>query len=110
MKLDRSMSGACAAATLAVVLACFACGCGAASTSAARSPAQEAALDERTATTQLMSAQLAGPAPKVGRAHLTVEQDEAGDPATGLAERLGAPKEARRSDGSRARGHFGTSK
>ena len=60
MKLDHSMSGACAAATLAVALACFACGCSSSAARVASSPAQQqAALDGRTATTQLMSAQLA---------------------------------------------------
>ena len=111
MKLDHSMSGACAAATLAVALACFACGCSSSAACVASSPAQQqAALDGRTATTQLMSAQLAGPAPRVGRAHLAVEQGETGDTATDLADELNAPKEARRSDGSRRSGGFGTSK
>lgn len=106
MKLDRLLSGACAA--VAVALACLACGCSSTATRAPNSAAQQAALDERTATTELMSAQLSGPAPRVGKAHLAIEED--GATAEGGAEELSAPKEARRSDGSRRSGHFGTSK
>ena len=105
MKLDRLMSGASAA--VAVAAACLAFGCSSSATRAPNSAAQQAMLDERTATTELMSAQLAGPAPKVGKAHLAVE-DEGN--ATDATEELSAPKEARRSDGSRRGGHFGTSK
>jgi hypothetical protein len=100
MKLDRLLSGACAA----VVASLFVCGC-ASSTTPANSAAQLAALDGRTGTTELMSAQLAGPAPKVGKAHLDVE-----DTASGADDELTAPKEARGSDGSRRGGNFGSSK
>lgn len=105
MKLDRLMSGVCAAAVVAVLLACG--GCASSTTRAAASAAQQAALDEQTATTELMSAQLAGPAPKVGKSHLAVDEDE---DTSDAPDDLRAPKEARRSDGSRRGGHFGTSK
>jgi hypothetical protein len=105
MKLDRLVSGVCAAAAVASLLAC---GCSSSTTLAAKTTAQQqAALEGRIATTELMSAQLAGPAPKVGKAHLAVEDD------TDVAEasdELGAPKEARRSDTARRGGDFGTTK
>lgn len=109
MKLDRLMSGVSAAIAVASLLAC---GCSSTATRAANSAAQQAMLDERTATTQLMSAQVAGPAPKVGKSHVALEglgADET-DSASDTADELGAPKDARRSDGSRRGGHFGTSK
>jgi hypothetical protein len=97
MKLVRLMSGVLAATAVAL-----ACGC---STSPAPAPrtAQNSASQvdpNLSGTTNLMSAELAGPAPKVGvgTAHLTND------------DQLDAPKEVRRSDGSRRGGGFGSSK
>ena len=111
MKLERLVSGVCAAVAVASLLAC---GCSSSTAVAAprarsaNSAAQEqAALEGRIATTQLMSAQMAGPAPKVGKAHLTVEEDT---DAVDAADELGAPKQARREGRARAHGHFGTTK
>jgi len=100
MKLDRLMSGVFAAAAVAL-----ACGCSASSAPAprtAQNSAQHGQVDPNvTGTTNIMSAELAGPAPKVGvgKAHLTDDDDS-----------LDAPKEVRRSDGSRRGGGFGSSK
>ena len=101
MKLDRLMSGAFAAAAVAL-----ACGCS--STSAISAPAKLAQATPQSelalttgGTTSLMSAQIPGPAPKVGKAHLAVD-DELGD--------QDAPKDARHSDGSRRGGGFGSAK
>jgi len=102
MKLVRWMSGACVALAVASLL-----GCSNSSSLAAKSAQKQTALDERVATTELMSAQLAGPAPKVGKSHLAVD-DESDDTAT--SDELGAPKDGRPSDGSRCSGHFGTMK
>ena len=61
-----------------------------------------------------MSAQLAGPAPKVGKARLA--GDDLAQPAdlesgsTSTSGELDGPKEARRSDGSHRSGGFGSSK
>jgi hypothetical protein len=102
MKLNQMMSGACAAVVVASLLGCS-------SSSRAPMTAQsEAALDGRVATTQLMSAQLAAPAPKVGKSHLVVDDEETA-PAPRSNE-LGAPKDGRPSDGSRCSGHFGSTK
>jgi len=99
MKLDRLMSGVFAAAAVAL-----ACGCSASSAPAprtAQNSAQQAQVDPNiTGTTNIMSAELAGPAPKVGKAHLANDDDDS----------LDAPKEVRRSDGSRRGGGFGSSK
>jgi hypothetical protein len=103
MKLDRLTSSVCAAVAVASMLAC---GCSSSAARAAKSAQQQAALEGRTATTELMSAQLAGPAPKVGKAHLAVEEED----GTDAADELGAPKEARRSESLRHGGHFGTIK
>ena len=103
MKLVRLMSGACAAFAVASLL-----GCSSSSSLAAKSAQKPAALDERVATTELMSAQLAGPAPKVGKTH-RVADDESGEAAT-TSDELGAPKDGRPSDGSHRSGHFGTRK
>ncbi len=71
----------------------------------------QAAVSNATGTTQLMSAQLAGPAPKVGKSHLAVDpEDDSAGSAGPAADALGAPKEARRSDRTRPGGHFGSSK
>lgn len=72
-------------------------------------PAPKAASASQTATTNLMSAQLPGPAPRVGKAHLASD-DEIEALSTNPSDE-NAPKEARRSDGSRRRaGSFGTTK
>lgn len=104
MKLDRLMSGVLAAAAVAL-----ACGCNSTASLAAPAPrtaqnsvSQQQAVDPNVSgTTSLMSAELSGPAPKVGvgKAHLADDDDQ-----------LDAPKEARRSDGSRRGGGFGSSK
>jgi hypothetical protein len=99
------------------VLACaLACGCSAgtqAAQPAATPSARAAVAPETPSTTQLMFAELPGPAPKVGKAHLVLGDDLDGastsEPTTDSDE-LGSPKEARRSDGSRRGGHFGTTK
>jgi hypothetical protein len=61
-----------------------------------------------------MSAQLAGPAPRVGKSHLVVDDLSNDDIESGSTNVSGsdldAPKEARRSDGSRRGGGFGSSK
>ena len=102
MKLDRLMSGVFAAAAVAL-----GCGC---STSLAPAPctaqnwAQHGQVDPNvTGTTNIMSAELAGPAPKVGVGKAHLANDEGGLD-------LDAPKEARLSDGSRRGGGFGSSK
>jgi hypothetical protein len=120
MKLRLSTSFAVAAS--AIVASVLACGCGA-STPAPVAPASGApAISAISATTQLMFADLASPqaqarpAPKVGKAHLVLGEDLESRGATSTSEPsldsddVGAPKEARRSDGSRRGGHFGTTK
>ena len=101
MKLDRFVSGALAAAAVALV-------CGCSSTPSAPRTAQNAgrsadatgAVDPNVSgTTNLMSAEIPGPAPKVGKAHLANDDDD-----------NDVPKDARRSDGSRRGGGFGSSK
>jgi hypothetical protein len=96
MKLDHRISSAVA---LVAGLA-WATGC------AGRSMVSPA-TDDRTATAQLLSAQiveagLPSAAPRVGKSHL-VDDDDVSDP-------LGAPKVSRASDGSRRTGNFGTAK
>jgi hypothetical protein len=102
MKLDRLLSGACAA----VVASLLVCGCASSTPEPANTPAKLAALDGRTGTTELMSAQLAGPAPRVGKAHLDVQEPVSEETSI----ELGAPKEGRGSDGSRRSGNFGSVK
>ncbi len=104
MKLNRKMSGACAALVVASLL-----GCSSSSSRAPKTAQSDAALDGRVATTELMSAQLAAPAPKVGKSHLVVDDEEAASVAPRSNE-LGAPKDGRPSDGSRCSGHFGSTK
>lgn len=113
MKLDRlTIVGAAAAAALA-------CGC---STTQSLSPPKSAmlgahtdavgdrAVSNTTGTTNLMSAQLLGPAPRVGKAHLAVDLDERNTDAAADSLDESAPKDVRRSDGSRRGGGFGASK
>jgi hypothetical protein len=95
MKLVRWMSGACAAVAVASLLGC--------SSSAGAPKAPTPALDARVATTELMSARLAAPAPRVGKTHRVLDDASAGSD-------LGAPKDGRPSDGSRCAGHFGALK
>ena len=101
MKLNRSVSG-----VLAVIAVALACGCSTTRlTHALNGPLtgqNPRAVDPNlTGTTNLMSAEMAGPAPKVGvsKAHLSNDYDT-----------LGSTKETRRDDGSRRGGGFGTSK
>lgn len=118
MKLDRlafSQSLSLGAALVATVA--LACGCSSSSMPSVRT-ASAAPLSAEAAniagTTNLMSAQLAGPAPKVGKAHLASDDlaqpaDLEGGSTNGVSE-LDGPKEARRSDGSHRSGGFGSSK
>lgn len=103
MKLDRS--------TMAMALAlAFACGCSATTSRPApyASYAPQAAVASNVAgTTNLMSAELPGPAPKVGKAHLAIDETAFDTDTTSNDE--STPKEARRSDGSHRGGSFGTS-
>lgn len=116
MKLDRlafSQSFGLGVALVATVA--LACGCS--SSIAPARTASAAPLSAEAAniagTTNLMSARLAGPTPKVGKAHLAVDElDVQGDIESGSTNggESDAPKEARRSDGSRRGGGFGSSK
>ena len=104
-----------------VATVALACGCSTSSMPGlhtARAATQEGRLSAEAAnvvgTTNLMSAQLAGPAPKVGKAHLAGDDfAQSGDiesGSTGSGNELDGPKEARRSDGSHRSGGFGSSK
>lgn len=111
MKLGRLVSGALTTAAV-VVAATFACGCSSTSTTSTTKTACAAQMSNEAASvpgmTNLMSAQIPGPAPKVGKSHLAIDEElEVGAPDT--SSDLNAPKEARRSDGSRRGGGFGTS-
>lgn len=115
MKLDCLTSGRTFAASLAAMslAAAFACGCSA--TTSSHAP-QSATVANVAGTTNLMSAELAGPAPRVGKAHSTLQRIDEADfdlDTTTLAASASAdesaPKEARRSDGSHRGGGFGTS-
>ena len=121
MKLDRLAAIALTSAAFAV----FGCGCSATASSAgspapaaprtatiydayAAQAAQAATVSNAVDTTNLMSAELnesARPAPRVGKAHLAIDESDALD-STDSDEN--APKEARRSDGSHRSGSFGT--
>ena len=109
MKLIRFASTTIAAAAVA-----FACGCSAPTlTAGLPKSAQAAPADPNvTGTTSIMSAQMAGPAPKVGKAHLAVDDEiEAAAASPGVTDdTTEAPKTARRSDGSRRGGGFGSTK
>lgn len=107
MKLDRWMSRALTTAAV-VVAATLACGCSSTTTTktAARAPMSNEAASV-PGTTNLMSAQVPGPAPRVGKSHLAI--DEGVEGATDSVSDVNAPKEPRRSDGSRRGGGFGTS-
>jgi len=102
MKLVAWTLGACAAVAVTGLLGCS-------STPAVRAP-QPASLNDAAGTTQLMSAELPAPAPRVGKSHLDVDADDDSDIIDSSPDKLGAPKAPRRSDGSRRGGHFGTSK
>jgi hypothetical protein len=103
MKLVRSMpANALAAMSLAALLFC---GC---SATTSRAPlTATASLSNVAGTTSLMSAEISGPAPRVGKSHLAIDEADSDVEATSSDE--SAPKEARRSDGSRRGGGFGTS-
>jgi hypothetical protein len=115
MKLDRlafSQSFGLGAALVATVA--LACGCSTSVPSVTRT-ASAAPLSAEAAsipgTTNLMSARLSGPAPRVGKAHLAVDELESSDDIESAStNESDAPKEARRSDGSRRGGGFGSSK
>jgi len=120
MKLDRLA----AIALTSALAAMFGCGCSATASSAG-SPASPAApstaiiydayaaqaqasadrVPNAVGTTNIMSAELNGPAPRVGKAHLAIDENDAFD---GADSDENAPKEARRSDGSHRSGSFGT--
>ena len=115
MKLDRLAFSQSIALVATVALAC---GCSTSSMPSVHT-ASAAPLSAEAAniagTTNLMSAQLAGPAPRVGKAHLAGDQlAQPGDiesvSTSGSGSELEAPKEARRSDGSHRSGGFGSSK
>lgn len=102
MKLVRSTPGsALAAMSLAALLFC---GCSATASQAPRT----ASLSNVAGTTSLMSAEISGPAPRVGKSHLAIDEADSDIDATTTSDE-GAPKQARRSDGSRRGGGFGTS-
>ncbi len=109
MKLNRWMTSAVAVTTVAL-----ACGCSSSAPMTAKAPMVPAI--EATGTTSLMSAELTAPAPRVGKSHLAVDADDVVDGNANASanangdDELAAPKEPRRSDGSRRGGHFGTSK
>lgn len=115
MKLDRFTSSQSFGLGVALVATvALACGCSSSVPSVTRT-ASAAPLSAEAAsipgTTNLMSARLAGPAPRVGKSHLVVDElDGADDIESGSTATSDAPKEARRSDGSRRGGGFGSSK
>lgn len=102
MKLVRSTPGSALAATSLAAL--LFCGCSA----TASQPPRTASLSNVAGTTSLMSAEISGPAPRVGKSHLAIDEADSDTDATTTSDE-GAPKEARRSDGSRRGGGFGTS-
>lgn len=108
MKLDRFSSVGLSGALLATVatVAAFACGCSA-TTAQAPQTAMSASAANVAGTTSLMSAELAAPAPRVGKSHLAVDAADFDTDTTNADE--SAPKEARRSDGSHRGGSFGMS-
>jgi hypothetical protein len=106
MKLDRWMSGALTTAAV-VAAAALACGCASTTKTTACAPMMSNEAARVPGTTNLMSAQMPGPAPKVGKSHLAIDEDLEG-PTDSVSD-VDAPKEPRRSDGSRRGGGFGTS-
>lgn len=131
MKLDHLLSGL-SGLPLIVTFAALATGC---SATTAQTPTNTGALhgtsvtaadaarvSDAVAITHLMSAQLPGPAPRVGKSHLASDDDalsgsEAGSEAATIGsdnasetDGESAPKTIRRSDGSRRHGGFGTTK
>lgn len=100
MKLVRLTSMAVAAAAVAL-----ACGCS--STPAPKAAGEVHVADSHaTGTTSLMSAELPGAAPKVGKAHLAVDDEL----EVASADDAPTSKATRRSDGSRRGGGFGSIK
>lgn len=63
-----------------------------------------------TGTTSLLSAQIPGPAPRVGKIGKAQSSANEGSEDPSLASDAYAPKNVRRSDGSRRSGGFGSSK
>jgi hypothetical protein len=105
MKLNCTSSIAWTAGVAAMLA--LASGCGSNPSPKAPVPSDAAArADHVTGTTSLMSAQIPTTAPKVGKAHLAVEDELVTPSAGGDSD---APKEARRSDCSRRGGGFGVS-
>jgi hypothetical protein len=102
MKLDQWISGACAVALAATVGAVGGC-----SSTPAPKAAGTTVVSDAVAITQLMSAQLPGPAPKVGKTHLAPATDDDVETESATED---APKDVRRDDGSRRSGGFGTTK
>jgi hypothetical protein len=119
MKLDRLTSArlvsslASRLVTSAIVAALastatFASGCSATTAQAPQTATGASLANGSVAgTTSLMSAELAAPAPRVGKSHLAV--DDAADFDVDTMNSESAPKEARRSDGSHRSGSFGMS-
>lgn len=109
MKLDRLTSGVIAAG--AALMLTFASGCTPAGAPPAPRTTAGALESSRaganvTGTTSLMSAQMAGPAPKVGKPRLAGSAAASDEDESDIE----LPKSARRSDGSRRGGGFGSSK
>lgn len=104
MKLVRLTS-----LTVAAVAIALACGCSSTPSPKAVAAACAAPDPSTTGTTNLMSAELPSAAPKVGKAHLTID-DELESASTDGDENVPAPKGARPSDGSRRGGGFGSAK
>jgi hypothetical protein len=73
-----------------------------------------AAVPTNVGTTNIMSAEMLGPPPRVGKAHLAVDEVSEDSMDIGSAGNVqseeSTPKEARRSDGSRRGGGFGSMK
>jgi hypothetical protein len=108
MKLDRLMSGVFAAS--AVLVGALACGCS--STPAPKTTAS-APVSDAVAFTELMSAQLPAPSPRVGKRQIVSDDELEGGGAAAAQEDVDAipgPKTGRRDDGSRRSGGFGTTK
>lgn len=117
MKLVRTTSGsafaACAGLAAMSFVSLFAGGCSATASAPVRTASARSTTSSATGaevgTANLMSAELSGPAPRVGKAHLALDESDSDADATNSdADENAPPKEARRSDGSHRSGSFGT--
>jgi len=115
MKLDHLLSAAVVACTFALASAVG--GCSAPAAQPAKTSVT-APVSDAVAITQLMSAQLPGPTPRVGKPHLAnqdtpiaiASESSADGSDSSASDGESAPKTVRRSDGSRRQGGFGTTK